>query len=103
MKRVFCIALIALGLLAFTGCAPCYKRVCKVRYNADGEQLLFDAWGEIWEVQDELLDGSVVEITLRDGGIPDEFFDDRIISVEIISVPVEEIPKETVVAPLDID
>ena len=100
VKRAFCI-LFAGFLIFASGCGCDYTRVCRVRQSSDGGQVLIDTFGEMWEVLDELPDGAEVEITLREGGILDEYFDDRIVEVRVLYVPGEtEVEKETVVAPL---
>lgn len=101
MKRVFCILLIAGFLMAASGCAGDYTRIADVCVDSLGNQYLWDTTGEIWEVQDELPVGAVVEITLRDGGNLDAFWDDHIVgSPRIIRLPAETIEEETVIAPL---
>lgn len=101
MKRVFCIALIALVLLACLGCSCDYTRVCRVCYDLNGRQVLVDEFGEAWEVIELYPNGTDVELTIREGGIFDDYADDRIVSVRILYVPMEGIIEEpTVIAPL---
>ena len=101
MKRVFCIMLVAGFLMAASGCAGDYTRIADVCVDSHGNQYLWDTTGEMWEVQDELPVGAVVEITLRDGGNLDEIWDDRVVELRVIRVPQETVVEETVVAPLE--
>lgn len=107
MKQVLGIVLGIIALVCFmilTRDACNYTRVARVCADSNGEQYLHDAYGELWEVLDELPVGAEVEITLREGGVLGECFDDIIVNVEVLSEPAEtERVFETVVAPLDID
>ena len=101
MKRVFCIALIALGLLAFSGCTGDYTRTATVCIDSEGDQVLWDSYGELWMVREDFPVGAEVEITLRDGGILNAVEDDVIVNVEVIRLPVNETAEiETVIEPL---
>lgn len=86
--------------MAASGCAGDYTRVADVCVDSLGNQYLWDTTGEIWEVQDELPVGAVVEITLRDGGNLDEIWDDRVVELRVLRVPQETVVEETVIAPL---
>ena len=105
MKRVFCfIAVVAAAvtLLVLMRDIRNYTRIARVCQDSSCEQFLVDRHGEIWLVQDELPLGAEVELTIREGGVLGEFFDDTILSVEVLYAPAENAPVlETVVAPLN--
>lgn len=107
MKQVFgmAIAIIAFFFILILARNTCnYTRTARVFVDDNERQFLIDTYGDVWEVLDELPAGAEVEITLREGGVLGECFDDIAVNVEVINEPEEtETVSETVIPPLDID
>ena len=83
MKKGFLIMIIVLSLMGFSGCIGDYTRVATVCVGMEGDQVLWDSYGELWMVKDELPVGAVVELTLRDGGNLNDNCDDYVVDLRV--------------------
>ena len=88
MKKGFSVLIIALGLLALTGCGgPDYTRRVTICQSPLNGQFGVDEIGGFWELDQEYPPGTELELGIRECGNLYSDEDDRIISVTVLYMP----------------